>query len=148
MYSRILIAVLSSLFLSGVYASDMMRVEGKIKNSLSRDVYLKYQSWDIGEVDEETLLVSAGGYVEFDFPADARQGEFDFVLSGGSGSDKVACLYDLKYGPHTYVRGAVTLTGPNLVTDSNSAGPKSATCLMKVDDWDYKNSMRVRFIIK
>lgn len=148
MYSKILIAVLSSLFLSAVQASELMTVEGKIKNSLSHDVYLKYQSWDIGEVEEESLLVSAGGYINFDFPADARQGEFDFVLSGGSGSDKVACLYDLKYGPHTYVRGAVTLTGPNLETDTKSAGPKSATCLMKVDDWDYKNSMRVRFNIK
>jgi hypothetical protein len=148
MYSKILIAVLSSLFLSSAYASDMMRVEGKIKNGLSRDIHLQYQSWDIGDADQQSLVVSAGGQVGFDFLADARQDTINFALSGGSGSDKVACLYEIKYGPHTFVRGAVTLTGPNVWTEAQSAGRKPATCLIRVDDWDYKNSMKLRYVMK
>jgi hypothetical protein len=148
MYWKVFIAVLSSWVFSGVHASEMMKVEGEIKNRSSQDVYLKYQSWDTGDFAEEELLVSAGGHVGFNFMADAEAGQIDFALSGGDGEEKIACTYDIKYGPRTFVRGAVTLTGPDIWTEVNDMGNSPAICRIKVQDWDYPNTLNMRFFIK
>ena len=148
MYSKQIIAVFFSLFFTSVHASETMKVEGEIRNDLSHDVRLYYQSWETGEFAEKDLVVSAGGHVGFNFLADAHGGEIYFALLGGDADGKAACVYDIKYGPRTYVRGAVTLTGPGIWTDAQSEGKKPATCSTTLDDWDYTNGMRLSFEMK
>lgn len=148
MYLKKVIAVFSLLFFTGAHASETMRVEGQIQNNLSHDVSLHYQSWDTGEFAQEELVVSAGGHVGFNFLADPHAGEIYFALVGGDSGDRAACVYDIKYGPRTYVRGAVTLTGPSIWTDAQSQGRKPAECSITLDDWDYTNNMRLGFTMK
>ncbi len=148
MYSTQIIAVFFLLFFTSVHASEKMKFEGEIKNGLSHDVYLYYQSWETGEFAEEDLVVSAGGHVGFNFLADPRAGEIYFALVGGDSGNRAACVYDIKYGPRTYVRGAVTLTGPSIWTDAQSQGKKPVECSITLDDWDYTNNMRLSFTMK
>ncbi|MGH8419906.1 MAG: hypothetical protein ACRER8_21925 [Pseudomonas sp.] len=148
MYAKISLVTLLSLFCSGVHAAQTMVVNGEIKSFLSRDVKLLSHSWDVGAFPKDDLVIEPKGHIKFRFPANAHNGQINFVLSAGSGGSQVACLYDIKYGTQTYVQGAVTLTGPRASSEASSVGKRRAACSMRLDDWDYEKSMNVRFLIQ
>jgi hypothetical protein len=103
MYSRLLLTLVGMLLASHVMAAQQMLVNGEIKNFLDTDVRLQYPSWDTGDYEHEDLIVESDGHVGFSFSVHPQRGQFDFALSGGEGADKVACLYEVKYGERTYV---------------------------------------------
>lgn len=148
MYSKLLLAIMSTLLMNNVMAASPMLVTGEIKNFLDTEVRLQYPSWEIGDYAEEDLVVESDGHVQFSFPEHPQRGQFDFVLSSGTGSEKVACLYEVKYGERTYVKGPLRLTGPHAWTEAISVDKKPATCSIKVEGWDYEKSMHVRFLIE
>ncbi|WP_296257878.1 MULTISPECIES: hypothetical protein [unclassified Pseudomonas] len=148
MYGKILITVMSTLFICGAHASQTMVFNGQIKNFLSRPVQLLSPSWDVGNFPEDELVVDPKGHIKFNFPAHAYRGAVKFVLSTGRTKGEVACLYDVKYGTQSYVRGAVTLTGPRATLQASSAGKRQADCSLKLDNWDYERSMDMRFVIR
>lgn len=148
MCSRLLLVLVGALLTGHVMAAQQMLVNGEIKNFLDTDVRLQYPSWYTGDYDQENLIVESDGHVGFSFSEHPQRGQFDFALSGGEGDDKVACLYEVKYGERTYVKGPLKLTGPHAWTEAISAGKKPAMCSMRLDSWDYEKSMTLRFLIQ